>query len=87
MSTHHVDTKLTEDGKLTLNDLQFHAGEAVEMIIMSSAPKAPSVDCYPLRAKPIPYIEPTNLSPERTGKRCAHRDDCFDRHAYTATHV
>ena len=59
MSTHHVETKLTEDGKLTLNDLPFHAGEAVEVIVMSRTNKKPSVDRYPLRGKPVRYIEPT----------------------------
>lgn len=59
MSTHHVETKLTEDGKLTLNDLPFHAGDAVEVIVMSRTTEAPSVDRYPLRGKPVQYIEPT----------------------------
>lgn len=59
MSTHHVETKLTEDGKLTLSDLPFHAGEAVEVIVMSRTTEGPSVDRYPLRNKPIQYIEPT----------------------------
>lgn len=59
MSTHHVETKLTEDGKLTLNDLPFHAGEAVEVIVMSRTTKTPSVDRYPLRGKPVGFIEPT----------------------------
>jgi hypothetical protein len=53
MSTHHVETKLTEDGKLTLNDLPFHAGEAVEVIVMSRPSKSSTADRYPLRGKPI----------------------------------
>jgi hypothetical protein len=59
MSTHHVETKLTEDGKLTLNDLPFHAGEAVEVVVMSRPSKLATIDRYPLRGKPIQYIEPT----------------------------
>jgi hypothetical protein len=59
MSTYHVETKLTEDGKLTLNDLPFHAGEAVEVIVMLRPPNPATVDRYPLRGKPIQYIEPT----------------------------
>jgi hypothetical protein len=59
MSTHHVETKLTEDGKLTLSDLPFHAGEAVEVIVMSRTNKTPNADRYSLRGKPIQYIEPT----------------------------
>ena len=59
MSTHHIETKLTEDGKLTLNDLPFHAGDAVEVIVMSRPAKTSNVDRYPLRSKPIRYIGPT----------------------------
>lgn len=59
MSTHHFETKLTEDGKLTLNDLPFHAGETVEVIVVSHASEAKSVNSYPLRGKPVRYIEPT----------------------------
>lgn len=59
MSTHHVETKLTEDGKLTLNDLPFHAGEAVAVIVVSRPAKPANVNSYPLRGKAIRYIEPT----------------------------
>ena len=59
MSTHHIETKLTEDGKLTLKDLPFHAGDAVEVIVTSRPTRIANVDRYPLRAKPIRYIEPT----------------------------
>ena len=51
MSTHHVETKLTEDGKLTLNDLPFRAGEAVEVIVMSRPSPHAETDRYPLRSK------------------------------------
>jgi hypothetical protein len=59
MSKHHFETKLTEDGKLTLNDLPFRAGETVEVIVVSHSPKAQPANPYPLRGKPIHYIEPT----------------------------
>ena len=59
MSTHHFETKLTEDGKLTLNDLPFHAGETVEVIVMSRSSKAKPDHQYALRGKPVCYIEPT----------------------------
>ncbi|HLF83269.1 MAG TPA: hypothetical protein VI837_03750 [Blastocatellia bacterium] len=61
MSTHHVETKLTEDGKLTLNDLPFHAGDVVEVIVMARPTKtcATGAATYPLRGKPIEYIDPT----------------------------
>jgi hypothetical protein len=59
MSTHHVETKLAEDGKLTLNDLPFRAGEAVEVIVMSRPSRHVETDRYPLRGKPVRYAEPT----------------------------
>ena len=59
MSTHHFETKLTEDGKLTLNDLPFHAGETVEVIVVLRPPKSAPEPRYPLRGKPVRYIEPT----------------------------
>lgn len=59
MSTHHCETKLTEDGKLTLSELPFRAGETVEVIVVSHSPKPKSNSSYPLRGKPVRYIEPT----------------------------
>ena len=60
MSTHHIETKLTEDGKLTLDDLPFHAGETVEVIVMSHPSADKSTDSYPLRGKPVQYVDPTD---------------------------
>ena len=59
MSTHHRETKLKEDGKLTLNDLPFRAGETVEVILVSHSPRTKSNNPYALRGKPVRYIEPT----------------------------
>lgn len=59
MSTHHRETKLTEDGKLTLNDLPFRAGETVEVIVVSHSSRAKSNNSYSLRGKRVRYVEPT----------------------------
>lgn len=59
MSTHHRETKLKEDGKLTLNDLPFRAGETVDVILVSHASYAQSTNPYPLRGTSVRYIEPT----------------------------
>lgn len=59
MSTHHRETKLTEDGKLTLKDLPFRAGETVEVILVSHSSREKSKKSYPLRGKPVRYVEPT----------------------------
>ena len=36
MNAHKVQTILTEDGALMLQDLPFHAGDAVEVIIIEA---------------------------------------------------
>ena len=68
MNAHHVETVLTENGTLTLRDLPFQAGDAVEVIILerhklqpSEAPTSPSdSNPYPLRGKqPYYYDDPT----------------------------
>jgi hypothetical protein len=59
MNAHRVETTLTEDGSLTLKDLPFHAGDSVEIIILSRSPKPAGQARYPLRGKPIHYDDPT----------------------------
>ncbi len=59
MATYHVEATLAEDGKLTLNDLPFQAGEAVEVIVMPRSGPVPRASRYPLRGAPIRYVEPT----------------------------
>ena len=44
---------------LTLNDLPFRAGETVEVILVSHSSSTKSKNSYPLRGKPVRYIEPT----------------------------
>ena len=61
MHAHRVETNLEQDGVLTLRDLPFHAGEAVEVIILPQ--KAQSLPehqhSYSLRGTPIRYDNPT----------------------------
>ena len=67
MNAHHVETVLTENGTLTLRDLPFQAGDAVEVIILerhklqpTEAPTSHSdSNPYPLRGKVIRYDDPT----------------------------
>ncbi|MBI3801418.1 MAG: hypothetical protein HY268_31150 [Deltaproteobacteria bacterium] len=42
MSTHRVEATLTQDGTLTLSHLPFHAGDAVEVIIVARPTKSTS---------------------------------------------
>ena len=67
MNAHHVETVLTENGTLTLRDLPFQAGDAVEVIILERHKLQPSEastnhsdsNLYPLRGKVIHYDDPT----------------------------
>ena len=59
MSVHRVETTLTKDGTLTLTNLPFHAGDAVEVLILPRSQKLSGQERYPLHGKPIQYINPT----------------------------
>lgn len=59
MHVHHTEAVLEQDGTLTLRDLPFHAGEAVEVIVLARSPASPAEDRYPLRGTPLRYDEPT----------------------------
>lgn len=60
MSVHRVETTLAADGTLTLTNLPFHAGDAVEIIILPRPQKRLEQGHYPLHGKPIQYINPTD---------------------------
>ena len=59
METFRLDTTLTQDGTLTLRDLPFQAGDAVEVIIVSRASASAEHRAYPLRGKVLHYDNPT----------------------------
>jgi hypothetical protein len=59
MQAYRVETKLEKDGTLMITDLPLHAGEAVEVIILVRPPTMESENRYPLRGRPLTYIEPT----------------------------
>jgi len=59
MKAHRVETKLTQDGTLNLDNLPFHAGESVEVIVLETSPKTENPNLYPLRGKqPYRYDDP-----------------------------
>ncbi len=60
MSIHRVETTVTSDGTLTLTDLPFHAGDAVEVLIVPRTPKRSRQERYPLHGKSIQYVNPTD---------------------------
>ena len=67
MNAHKVEAVLTEDGTLMLRGLPFHAGDAVEVIILEAKtpqhPVAPpsqgETNLYHLRRKVVRYDDPT----------------------------
>ncbi len=59
MCTFRVDATLTKDGTLTLSDLPFHAGDSVEIIIVSRTASSAAPNGYSLRGKVIQYDNPT----------------------------
>ncbi len=60
MVAHRVEATIEQDGTLTLENLPFHAGEAVEIIILAQPPRASHQGRYPLRGTPVRYDRPTD---------------------------
>ncbi|MGK5090946.1 hypothetical protein WDW89_02890 [Deltaproteobacteria bacterium TL4] len=59
MQAYRVETILTQDRKLTLENLPFHSGESIEVIILSQSSSSITANRYPLRGKPVHYTDPT----------------------------
>ena len=55
MYAHRVDATLNREGTLVLSNLPFHAGEAVEVIVL---PRSNTGKSYSLRGKPVIYTDP-----------------------------
>jgi hypothetical protein len=60
MNIHRIETTVAKDGTLTLTYLPFHAGDAVEVLILPRAQKLSGQERYPLHGKPIQYVNPTD---------------------------
>jgi hypothetical protein len=64
MNAYKVETILSEDGALTLKDLPFHVGDAVEVIILERSPSVSARESPNLVEKAVNQLEP-NLYPLR----------------------
>lgn len=53
-----IETTLEKDGTLTLKNLPYHAGDAVEVTIRPKADAASSGGRLRLRGTPVSYIDP-----------------------------
>ena len=58
MSEYRVEAVLTEDRTLTIKDLPFQAGDAVEVIVLPRSKSPVRRDLYPLHGTPIQYDRP-----------------------------
>lgn len=59
MKTHRIKTKLTEQGKLILDNLPFEKGDEVEVIILEKDKETNDLNLYPLKDKqPYHYDDP-----------------------------
>ncbi len=61
MNSHKIETTLTENGKLLIDNIPFKKGESVEVIIKQSS-KPSDVNQYPLAGKVIKYDNPLEPS-------------------------
>jgi hypothetical protein len=55
---HRIEAVLGEDGKLSLDNLPFRAGQAVEVIVLPAA-RTPTPPHHPLRGTVLRYDRPT----------------------------
>lgn len=58
MQIHRMETTIPSNGTLIIKGLPFQSGDKVEVIVRSQVPKQEIGERYPLRGKPIQYIDP-----------------------------
>ncbi|MBM3241482.1 hypothetical protein FJZ31_34810 [Candidatus Poribacteria bacterium] len=57
MQTYRMETTVLNDGTITINGLPFHVGDKVEVIVRSREHEFERRERYPLRDKPIRYVD------------------------------
>lgn len=58
MQDYRAEAEVSKDGSVTVKGLPFQPGNKVEVIIRSRGSDAAEEQSYPLRGKPIKYIDP-----------------------------
>ncbi len=58
MQIYRSETIISKDGSLSIKGLPFRSGDKVEVIVRPQYRKQKLNGRYPLRGKPITYIEP-----------------------------
>lgn len=61
MQAYRIEMTLQQDGRLTLSNLPFHAGETVEVIVFVQPANVLAGQQYPLRGMPLCYLDPTEV--------------------------
>lgn len=59
MLAHRIETTIQIDGTLTLENLPFHSGEPVEVIILAKPRQNSQQNQYSLWGTALHYIDPT----------------------------
>jgi hypothetical protein len=52
------ETTVSGDGTVTVKDIPFPPGQEVEVVVCSHEPRHRETELYPLRGKPMQYIDP-----------------------------
>ena len=65
LPAHRIETILREDGRLTLDNLPFRSGQAVEVILLPHNGGTSAGNPYPLRGTPYHYERPTDPVAEK----------------------
>jgi len=58
MQTYRVETKVSRNRTLTIKGVPFQVGEKVEVIVRRRERERERCGRYPLRGKPIRYLDP-----------------------------
>lgn len=58
MNTHKIETTLTENGQLFIDNIPFKKGESVEVFIIKQPLNSSEINQYPLAGKVIQYEQP-----------------------------
>jgi hypothetical protein len=65
MNAHKIETILSEDGTLMLKGLPFHAGDAVEVIILERSPSVSTEESSSQLENAVLELPQSNLCPLR----------------------
>jgi hypothetical protein len=60
MQAYRVETVIQKDGALNLSNLPLKAGSSIEVIILVQPTGSADLTLYPLRGKPITFLQPTD---------------------------